>query len=174
MVYLHGNSGCRLDGDLIADQYLKRGLSFFSVDFGGCGVSDGTVVTLGFREREDVEIVLDYLKSLECVSYVCIYGRSMGAATALLVAADDRYYHNIAGLVVDSPYVSVREVALELARKYTGDSFGLASNAVTALRNAVANKVGLDIDDIDVLSAVPLCQVKTIYTERGKGASNKN
>jgi alpha-beta hydrolase superfamily lysophospholipase len=100
-VYLHGNSGCRLEGDEIADDYLKRGMAFFSVDFGGCGISDGGMVTLGFREREDVEVVLDYLKSHEAVSYVCLYGRSMGAATALLVAADDRYYHNVAGLVLD-------------------------------------------------------------------------
>jgi len=165
VVYLHGNSGCRLEGNDIADQYLRRGMSFFVFDFGGCGnYSDGGMVTLGFREREDVEVALDYLTSHEAVSYVCVYGRSMGAATALLVAADDRYYHKIAGLVLDSCYVSVREVVLEIARKYAGQiplipTESVAGNAVDALRQAVAARAGFDIDTIDVLRAAPLCQV---------------
>ena len=164
VVYLHGNSGCRLEGDEIADQYLRRGMGFFCVDFGGCGISDGGLVTLGYREREDVEVVLDYLQSHAGVSFVCLYGRSMGAATALLVAADDRYYHQIAGLVLDSCYVSVREVALEIARKYAGQiplvpTESVAGNAVDALREAVVDTAGFDLDTIDVLRAAPLCQV---------------
>jgi pimeloyl-ACP methyl ester carboxylesterase len=139
-------------------------MGFFSVDFGGCGNSDGSMVTLGCREREDVEVVLDYLQTHQAVSFVCLYGRSMGAATALLVAADDRYYHNIAGLVLDSCYVSVREVALDIARKYAGQiplvhTESVAGNAVDALREAVVENAGFDIDTIDVLRAAPLCQV---------------
>lgn len=168
VVYLHGNSGCRLEGDAIADRYLRRGMAFFSVDFGGCGNSDGGLVTLGFREREDLEVVLDYLKSHTGVSFVCVYGRSMGAATALLVAADDRYYHNIAGLVIDSCYVSVREVALDVARKYSRHfplfpTESSASMAVDALREAVVAKAGFDIDSIDVLRAAPLCQAPALF-----------
>ena len=165
VVYLHGNSGCRLEGDEIADQYLRRGMGFFSVDFGGCGISDGGMVTLGYREREDVEVVLDYLKSQASVSFVCLYGRSMGAATALLVAADDRYYHHVAGLVLDSCYMSVREIALDLARKYAEQiplvhTESVAGNAVDALREAVVDTAGFDLDTIDVLRAAPLCQVR--------------
>jgi dienelactone hydrolase len=168
VVYLHGNSGCRLEGDAIADRYLRRGMAFFCVDFGGCGNSDGGLVTLGFREREDVEVVLDYLHSHAAVSYVCLYGRSMGAATALLVAADDRYYHTIAGLVIDSCYVSVREVALDVARKYAGHfplipTESSASIAVDALREAVVEKAGFDIDSINVLRAAPLCQTPALF-----------
>jgi len=140
-------------------------MSFFSVDFGGCGNSDGGLVTLGFREREDVEVVLDYQCQHDAVSSVCVYGRSMGAATALLVAADDRYYHKIAGLVLDSCYVSVREVALAMARKYTGQiplipAESVACNAVDALRDAVEATAGFDLDTIDVLAAAPLCQAR--------------
>jgi len=165
VVYLHGNSGRRLEGDELADQYLRKGMSFFSVDFGGCGNSDGGLVTLGFREREDVEVVLDYQCQHDAVSSVCVYGRSMGAATALLVAADDRYYHKIAGLVLDSCYVSVREVVLAMACKYTGQiplisAESVPGNAVNALRESVEATAGFDLDTIDVLAAAPLCQAR--------------
>ncbi len=51
VVYLHGNSGCRLDADDdFVDPYLDRGVSVFSFDFSGCGESDGDFVTLGFRQ----------------------------------------------------------------------------------------------------------------------------
>ena len=161
VVYLHGNSGSRLEGNEIADHYLLRGMSFFCVDFGGCGISDGSMVTLGLREREDVEVVLDYLKSHKAASHVCLYGRSMGAATALLVAADDRYYHTIKGLVIDSSYASVREIAVDQAHKYPVLGM-VAGTAVDALREAVVSKAGFDIDLINVLRAAPLCQVRGV------------
>ena len=44
---LHGNVGCRLDGDLITDQYLMCGMSFFSVDLGGCGVGKTCLLCIG-------------------------------------------------------------------------------------------------------------------------------
>ena len=162
VVYLHGNSGCRLEGNDIADGFLRRGMAFVCVDFGGCGISDGGMVTLGLREREDVEVVLDFLKSHAAVSHVALYGRSMGAATSLLVAADDRFYHSVKGQVLDSCYVSVREIAEDLAHRYSG--LGLvATTAVDALREAVANKAGFDIDTIDVLRAAPLCQCPALF-----------
>lgn len=50
----------------------------------------GNYVTLGHMERSDLECVLDYLGQREWVSCIALYGRSMGAATALLVASSDR------------------------------------------------------------------------------------
>lgn len=47
-------------------------------------------MTLGHRERSDLECVLDYLGQKEWVTGIALYGRSMGAATALLVASSDR------------------------------------------------------------------------------------
>jgi pimeloyl-ACP methyl ester carboxylesterase len=120
VVYLHGNSGSRMDADDLVDFYLEHKISVFSLDFSGCGLSEGEYVTLGHREKEDLHMVLDYLTDLKCISHIGLYGRSMGAATALLVAADDKYYHRIRGMVLDSCYTSVRQVLQELAKKYVG------------------------------------------------------
>jgi len=36
VVYLHGNSGSRMDADDLVDFYLEHNISVFSVDFSGC------------------------------------------------------------------------------------------------------------------------------------------
>lgn len=41
VVYLHGNSGCRMDADDFVDSFLIHRISVFSLDFTGCGMSDG-------------------------------------------------------------------------------------------------------------------------------------
>ena len=73
----------------------------FAFDFAGCGNSDGHYITLGINERDDTEAVVNYLRSDPTVGKLGLWGRSMGAATAILYAKDDP---SIAGLVLDSPY----------------------------------------------------------------------
>ncbi|KAJ1496437.1 Alpha/Beta hydrolase protein, partial [Baffinella frigidus] len=162
VVYLHGNSGSRMDADDLVDFYLEHNISVFSVDFSGCGQSEGEYVTLGHREKEDLQTVLDYLAELPYISHVGLYGRSMGAATALLVAADDKYYHRIRGMVLDSCYTSVRQVLQELAKKYVGKVplvpfASMVNGAVDMLREAVITKACFDIDEVDVLGAAKHC-----------------
>ena len=55
-------------------------------DFAGCGVSGGDHVTLGLDERDQVAAVLKRLKADEPAAEFVIWGRSMGAASALLYA----------------------------------------------------------------------------------------
>ncbi|EKX53507.1 hypothetical protein GUITHDRAFT_161065 [Guillardia theta CCMP2712] len=145
VVYLHGNSGSRIDADDVVDSFLVEQMSVFTVDFGGCGLSDGDIVTLGWKECDDLKSVLDYLSSNRNISSIGLYGRSMGAATAMLVAADESYYHLISGMVLDSCYTSVRQVISELAYKYVGKIplvplESMIDDAVESLRVAVLSK----------------------------------
>ena len=168
VVYLHGNSGSRMDADDLVDGFLVEKMAVFSIDFGGCGLSDGDFVTLGWREREDLVAALEYLASVpELVSHVALWGRSMGAATALLVASDDRFYHRVAGMVLDSCYTSVRQVLLELADKYVGKVpivpfTGMIEPAVDMLRSAVIQRAGFDFNEINVIDAARHCNAPVL------------
>jgi pimeloyl-ACP methyl ester carboxylesterase len=62
----------------------------------GSGLSDGKWVTLGAHEVEDLGVVVQHLREQGGVSSVGLWGRSMGAVTALLYSHTD---HNIAGMV---------------------------------------------------------------------------
>jgi len=111
--------------------------------------------------------VLDYLSSLEWVTGIALYGRSMGAATALLVASSDRYYHKVAGMVLDSCYTSVRTVMRDLAEGLVGKVpllpvSTVVESTIDVLRDAVMERAGFDIDMLDVVSSAQHCHVPVL------------
>lgn len=62
----------------------------------GSGQSDGKYVTLGWREQDDLALAIQHLRALGTVSTIGLWGRSMGAVTALLYSQKDP---SIAGVV---------------------------------------------------------------------------
>ena len=84
VLYLHSNSSCRLAvvrSPVLATCACARA-ALVSFDFAGCGISEGDTVTLGLRERDQVEAVLAEVRRWAPGARVCIWGRSMGAAAA--------------------------------------------------------------------------------------------
>ena len=55
----------------------------------GSGWSEGDYVTLGKREQDDLEVAIQYLRSSGTVTTIGLWGRSMGAVTAILYAHKD-------------------------------------------------------------------------------------
>lgn len=80
---------------------LPSNITLFCFDFAGCGMSQGEYISLGWFEREDLEIIINYLRAERKVSTIGLWGRSMGAVTALLYGDRDP---SIAGMVLDSPF----------------------------------------------------------------------
>jgi hypothetical protein len=62
VVYLHGNSSSRAEAVGEAKYLLPMNVCLFAFDFAGCGRSEGEYISLGWYEREDVEVVIDYLR----------------------------------------------------------------------------------------------------------------
>jgi pimeloyl-ACP methyl ester carboxylesterase len=108
---------CLAAGDALdaVELLLPDGISVFAFDFSGSGHSDGDTISLGFYEKFDVECVVKHLRSNVGVSTIGIWGRSMGAATALLYAQMDP---SIACLVLDSAFTSLNRIMHELAAQY--------------------------------------------------------
>lgn len=77
----------------------------FAFDFSGCGQSEGEYLSLGYYEKDDLQCVVDHLRGLGTVSLIGLWGRSMGAATALLHGHRDP---SIAGMVLDSSFASLK------------------------------------------------------------------
>lgn len=67
---------------------------------------------MGWHERDDVNVIVNYLRNQRKVNTVGLWGRSMGAATALLHADRDP---SIAGLVLDSAFADLKQLVFELA-----------------------------------------------------------
>ena len=84
VIYMHGNSSARVEGLPELALCLSIGATMLSFDFTGSGQSEGEYVSLGFFEREDLKTVVAHLRASGRVSTIGLWGRSMGAATALM------------------------------------------------------------------------------------------
>ncbi len=84
---IHDNRGQWLRQ--IALLHARGGYGALLFDFAGHGQSEGSQVTYGLREQEDVAAVVDYLHGRGDVDMECIglLGYSLGAITGVLAAA---------------------------------------------------------------------------------------
>lgn len=119
VLYLHGNSGCRLGALEIMPTVLNEGACVASFDCPACGMSTGgrDYVTLGHREAEDALAVIAHVRTLLPECTIALWGRSMGAVTAIGASQRDP---SIAALVLDSPFSDLKALCMELVGSATG------------------------------------------------------
>jgi alpha/beta superfamily hydrolase len=75
------NAGIRLP-----EFFLKEGVAFASLDFTACGNSEGKYVSLGCHETQDTLEFVEYLQHTYKIATFALWGRSMGAVTAIKFA----------------------------------------------------------------------------------------
>lgn len=146
-IYMHGNSSCRVGCLENLEVVLAEGSTMFAFDFTGSGLSEGEYVTLGWYEKDDLAAVIDYLRRCGSVSSIALWGRSMGAATALMHAPRDP---SIAGMILDSPFTDLRQLAgelVEMGKAQTGYKVPgfIVGAAIRMVRSTVSKKTGMDI-----------------------------
>jgi fermentation-respiration switch protein FrsA (DUF1100 family) len=89
VVYLHGNSSSRAEALPMVNLLLTRNILLFLFDMSGSGHSEGDYVTIGVNEVEDLRAVIAYLREIPNISSIALWGRSMGAVTALRYGIED-------------------------------------------------------------------------------------
>ncbi len=119
VIFVHGISGTRAGDhtlDLVKRLRNRYGFGTLLFDLRAHGESGGDKISAGVFERKDVEGALDYLKGRGVpAERVGLLGFSMGAAIAILTAADEPAFRAV---VADSPFAVASElVAQETARK---------------------------------------------------------
>ena len=145
VLYLHGNSSSRLEGLNNIEVLLNNDINLFVIDFPGCGLSEGEYISLGYHEKDDVKIVVDFIENLPGVSKIGLWGRSMGAATTLLYAHSDP---RITAICVDSPFQSFKKLAEELVVKQIKLPKFIIDGALKIVEGTVKKKNGLEIDKL--------------------------
>ena len=160
VIYLHGNSSSRVEGIPAAEILLSLNITVFCFDFAGCGYSEGEYISLGWYELNDVETVVEYLKSTETVSSIGLWGRSMGSVTALLYAEKDP---SLSGLVLDSPFTNLRVLIDELAKKNTKIPKIIVSGAMSLVRKTILTKAKFDINKLVPIEHIEPITVPALF-----------
>ena len=118
IIFVHGIGGMRTadNATQLASAFAEAGFNSLLFDLRGHGESGGEQISGGYFERYDVLGAYDFLRARKVpADEIGFIGFSMGAATALLAAAEEP---GVQALAVDSPYANVSElIARETARK---------------------------------------------------------
>lgn len=162
MIYLHGNSSSRLEALSCLPILLKYDITLFCLDLSGSGHSDGEYVSLGYYERDDLSVVIEHLRQSGTVGCIGLWGRSMGAATALLHGDRDP---SIAAMVLDSPFTSLRSLAEELVDVFIGVNLPkwMVSIALNMIRSTIKSKAQFDINDLCPINHVDKTFIPALF-----------
>ena len=130
-------------------ELISQGFSVCAFDFSGCGLSEGEYITLGYKEKNDIEAVLDYLNSLQRYQSFFLWGRSMGAVTALFYISNTKQ-NLIKGMILDSSFISLRRMVLEYVNHLTNLPEILIYPLIPLINRLIREKIGLEFSDFEM------------------------
>ena len=145
VIYLHGNSSSRIEGTKMALFLLNKGIDLFVFDFPGCGKSEGEYISLGYYEKEDVSSIVDFVEKFPGVGKIGIWGRSMGAATALMYSYQDK---RIKAQCIDSPFANFKDLAIKLCKQHIYIPEFVINTILYFLKKTIRKKNDLEIENL--------------------------
>ncbi|CAL8472078.1 g11620 [Coccomyxa elongata] len=152
VVYCHCNSGSRRDAEEALCVLMPHGIHVVTLDFAGSGRSEGHWVSLGAHEVEDVAVLVAHIRETFPSSMIAIWGRSMGAVTALLYSQRDP---SIAGVIVDSPFSKLKDLMVELTEEQKLPiPRAFMRMALSMMKRSVKKRANFNIDDVSPIDVV--------------------
>ena len=116
VVFVHGGGNNRMEFLPIASELGRRGIGSLLYDSRANGESDGVLQSWGDKEQADLTAALDFVSARPDVNpmRIGVQGFSIGASTAVMVAAHDRRVH---ALVLNAVWTSLDdELAYKVSR----------------------------------------------------------
>lgn len=164
VIYMHGNSSGRPEALTIISLVLSIGATLMCFDFCGSGMSDGEYVSLGVYEKDDLAAVIEHLRSSGTTSTIALWGRSMGAASALLHGERDP---SIAAMVLDSAYSDLTALAEEMVEK--GRQQGMFAPGILVrlvlsfIKSSIQKSANFDIRDVSPIRGASKCYIPALF-----------
>lgn len=158
VVCCHGHRGNKADMLGIGPGLHRAGYSVLMFDFRGNGESGDGPQSLAHHEQLDLTAAVDWAAQRRPDARIVVVAFSMGAATAVLTAADDP---RIAALVLDSPFATMSDVVGSAIRRYRLPSGQLvpAADLVNRMRYGYGFAQVRPIDVIDRIAPRPVLLV---------------
>jgi len=148
-VVCHGVMAFKADMLDFIHALVDGGYNVLAFDFRGHGESGGRTVSFGAHEKSDVVAAIDWLRENQpqrCRRIVGV-GWSMGAATLILAAAEDR---RLEALFLDAPYARTYDIARQIASPFPPvyEDVGLVVGLAVASLDARTNLFTLAALDV--------------------------
>ena len=160
VIYLHGNSSSRIEGTKMALFLLNKGIDLFVFDFPGCGKSEGEYISLGYYEKEDVSSIVDFVEKFPGVGKIGIWGRSIGAATALMYSYQDK---RIKAQCIDSPFANFKDLAIKLCKQHIYIPEFVINTILYFLKKTIRKKNDLEIENLKPIEFSKLSKTPAFF-----------
>ena len=161
VIYLHGNSSSRCEVYPEVKFLLERNITVFSFDFCGCGKSEGDYITLGYYEKRDVHCIVEYLLKSRKISKIALWGRSMGAVTAIMYA--NEHPKLIEVMILDSGFYSLKKLISELIESKIKLPKFIFEKVLKMVKSTVKEKANFDLDIIEPYIYAKNCLVPAFF-----------
>ena len=161
VIYLHGNSSSRCEAYSEVKYLLPKNICLFSFDFCGCGRSEGDYISLGYYEKEDVKCIIEYLQKSKKVGKIALWGRSMGAVTAIMYASE--HPDDISALVLDSGFYSLKKLIYELVKSKVNLPDFIIEQVLKQVKETVKEKAGFDLDYLETVLYAKNCKTPAFF-----------
>ena len=139
---------------------LDAGYSSLLVDLQAHGESPGTNITLGYRERLDVQAVVEYVRQEFPEQKVGVIGRSLGGASALMALP-----LNIDALVLEAVFPTLEQAVRNRVKDRIGPLHHLATPALLLQMKPRLGISPNQIKPIDKMSQLP-CPVLVLVGDQ--------
>ena len=161
VIYLHGNSSSRCEAYAEVKYLLPKNICLFSFDFCGCGKSEGDYISLGYYEKDDVKCIIEYLQKSKKVGKIALWGRSMGAVTAIMYASE--HPEDISALVLDSGFYSLKKLIYELVKSKVNLPDFLIEQVLKKVKETIKEKAGFQLELLETFLYAKNCKTPAFF-----------
>ena len=143
LIFLHALGTNQFECLHLVPFLCQRDLAIFAFDFQCHGLADGRVIPLIGGGSADVLAVVEHLRSEYSITNFALWGRSMGAAVALDVAAITGELFSC--VIADSGFASTRDV-IEYQARVNGFPSCITSLLYKWAKRRIQRRLGMEID----------------------------
>ncbi len=150
VIFCHGHGGTRAPDLIYAPWFYERGIPVLMFDFRNHGLSDGTLTSMGYYERDDLLGAIDLMLT-RGYTRIGLFGFSMGAATAIATTPLDEH---VVCVVADSPFAQL-EPTLARAMEQRGFPRWFANRFIAVIFRLACRRLQCNPCEADPINAVP-------------------
>ena len=109
VIAVHGYRATHSSMAALASYYGLRGYNALLPDLRGCGESEGDYIGMGWPDRKDMLLWIDWICRRDNAAQIVLHGISMGGATVMMTAGEELPPH-VRAVVEDCGYTSVWDI----------------------------------------------------------------
>lgn len=164
VIVVHGYGGNRQTMRSYAVHYSNNGYNVLTPDLRAHGDSEGKYIGMGWLDRNDLLLWIDYIIDENPDAQIVLHGVSMGAATVMMTSGEN-LPSQVKAIIEDCGYTSVWDIFEDELDAL----FGLPAFPALYMSNIVAKvRVGYDFQDASSLEQVKKSEVPIFFIHGDK------